>query len=120
MTLAWSVRALIGRVFGEYWKLSAPQEIVQGAEVDWWLVVRREPGALVLRAIRWFPGEAWLGYGCTEEELVQVGSLRPKGVPGFLYWKFLQPVHRRVFQALARHRVRRATQVQQAVERHSQ
>jgi hypothetical protein len=114
------VRALIGRVFGEYWKLSAPQEIVQGAEVDWWLVVRREPGTLVLRAIRWFPGEAWLGYGCTEEELVQVGSLRPKGVPGFLYWKFLQPVHRRVFQALARHRVRRATQVQQAVERHSQ
>ena len=40
---------------------------------------------------------------------VQVGSLRPKGIPGFLYWKLLQPVHRRVFQALAQHRVTHTT-----------
>jgi hypothetical protein len=109
LTLAWRVRALLGRLAGEHWKLTFPQEIVQGATVDWWLVVRRDPGTLVLRAIRWFPGEAWLGYRCTEDELVQVGSLRPKGIPGFLYWKLLQPVHRHVFQALARHRVTRAT-----------
>ena len=108
LTLAWRVRALIGRVVGEYWRLSSAQEVVQGAAVDWWLVVRRDPGTLVLRAIRWFPGEAWLGYRCTDEELVQVGSLRPKGISGFLYWKLLQPVHRRIFQALARHRVARA------------
>ena len=108
LTFLWRVRALIGRGVGEHWKLSSPTEIVQGAAVDWWLVVRRERGTLVLRAIRWFPGEAWLGYGCDEEELVQVGSLRPKGIPGFLYWTLLQPVHRRVFQALARHRVARA------------
>jgi uncharacterized protein YbjT (DUF2867 family) len=109
LPFAWRVRALVGRVIGEYWKLSSPQEIVQGAAVDWWLVVRRDRGMLVLRAIRWFPGEAWLGYRCSEEELVQVGSLRSKGIPGFLYWKLLQPVHRRVFQALARHRVTRAS-----------
>jgi hypothetical protein len=108
LTLAWRVRALIGRVVGEYWKLSSPRKLVQGAAVDWWLVVRRDPGTLVLRAIRWFPGEAWIGYRCTKDELVQVGSLRPKGIPGFLYWKLLQPVHRRVFQSLARHRVTRA------------
>ncbi len=109
LPFAWRVRALVGHVIGEYWKLSSPQEIVQGAAVDWWLVARRDHGLLVLRAIRWFPGEAWLGYRCSEEELVQVGSLRPKGIPGFLYWKLLQPVHRRVFQALARHRVRHAS-----------
>jgi hypothetical protein len=107
LTFAWRVRALLGRVVGEYWKLSRPTAIVQGATVDWWLVIRRGSGTLVLRAIRWFPGEAWLGYGCTEDELVQVGSIRPKGIPGFLYWKLLQPVHRRAFQALARHRVTR-------------
>ena len=50
LTFAWRVRALVGRVIGEYWKLSSPQEIVQGAAVDWWLVVRRDPGLLVLRA----------------------------------------------------------------------
>ncbi len=108
LTFAWRLRALIGRVVGEYWKLSSPKEIVPGAYVDWWRVVRRDPGTLVLRAIRWLPGEAWLGYRCDEEELVQVGSLRPKGIPGFLYWTLLRPVHRRVFQALARHRVARA------------
>jgi uncharacterized protein YbjT (DUF2867 family) len=109
LPFAWRARALVGRVIGEYWKLSSPQEIVPGAAVDWWLVVRRDRGMLVLRAIRWFPGEAWLGYRCSGEELVQVGSLRPKGIPGFLYWKLLQPAHRRVFQALARHRVTHAS-----------
>jgi len=29
LTLAWTVRALIGRVVGEYWKLSSPPAIVQ-------------------------------------------------------------------------------------------
>jgi uncharacterized protein YbjT (DUF2867 family) len=105
---AWKVRAFIGGIVGEYWKLGSPKEVVRGAAVDWWVVVRRDPGALVLRAVRWFPGEAWLGYGCGEDELVQVGSFRPTGVPGFLYWMLLRPVHRRVFHALARHRRRSA------------
>jgi uncharacterized protein YbjT (DUF2867 family) len=108
LAFAWKLRALLGRVTGEKWKLSHPQEIVRGAAVDWWLVARRDPGILVLSAVRWFPGEAWLGYQCTEHELIQVGSLRPKGIPGFLYWKMLQPVHRQVFRALARHRVTRS------------
>jgi uncharacterized protein YbjT (DUF2867 family) len=108
LALAWKVRALFGRVVGESWTLSRPQELVEGAAVDWWLVARRDPGKLVLRAIRWFPGEAWLGYGCADHELTQVGSLRPKGVFGYLYWKMLQPLHRQVFRALARQRVERS------------
>jgi uncharacterized protein YbjT (DUF2867 family) len=108
LPLAWKVRALLGRIVKEDWELGQPQEITAGAKVDWWLVARRDPGLLVLRAVRWFPGEAWLGYQCDEGELTQVGSLRPKGIPGFLYWKILQPVHRRVFRSLARHRVARS------------
>jgi len=108
LTFAWKVRALLGRVAREHWKLGLPQEIVQGAAVDWWQVARRDPGILVLRATHWFPGEAWLGYQCADHELIQVGSLRPKGIPGFVYWKLLQPVHRQVFRALARHRVARS------------
>ena len=108
LTFAWKVRALLGRVAREHWKLGLPQEIVQGAAVDWWQVARRDPSILVLRATHWFPGEAWLGYQCADHELIQVGSLRPKGIPGFVYWKLLQPVHRQVFRALARHRVARS------------
>jgi hypothetical protein len=106
---AWRVRAMLGRLVGERWNLSSTSAPVQGGTVDWWFVVRREAGILVLRAINWFPGDGWLGYRCTGDELLQVGVLRPKGVPGFLYWKLLQPVHRGVFQAQARHRVKRAT-----------
>lgn len=104
---AWRVRRLLGRVAGEYWKLGSAGEIVEGAAVDWWVVARRDPGRLVLRAVRWFPGEAWLGYAYGQRGLVQVGSLRPKGVPGLLYWTLLRPVHRQVFKMLARHRVDR-------------
>lgn len=108
LVLGWRLRAGLGRVAGEYWKLRSSRPVVQGAEVDWWVVVRREFGTLVLRALRWFPGDAWLGYRCIGDELIQVGSLRPKGIPGFFYWKLLQPVHRLVFEALARHRIARA------------
>ncbi len=110
LSLAWRVRAILGRAVGERWQLSVPERVVEGARVDWWVVVRRTPRTLILRARGWFPGEAWLGWECTEDELIQVGSLRPKGIPGFLYWKLLQPVHHRVFWLLARHRVARAAE----------
>ncbi len=108
LSLAWRARALLGELVGEHWVLGRPTELRTGEPVDWWTVVRREPGTLVLRAVAWTPGEGWLGYAVGDDELVQVGALRPKGLPGFLYWKVLQPVHTQVFRALARHRVRRS------------
>ena len=78
-----------------------------GVSVDWWVIARRRAGELVLRSVGWFPGEGWLGWRVDADELVQVGALRTKGVPGFLYWKLLQPIHRRVFALQARHRVTR-------------
>src|ERR1700728_4825210 len=82
LAVAWRVRAMLGRLVGERWRLSTKRQPVQGETVDWWLVARREPGTLILRAINWFPGEAWLGYRCSGDELVQVGALRPRGIPG--------------------------------------
>jgi hypothetical protein len=108
LPLAWRARALLGRLAGEKWNLRRPPVIAPEATVDWWRVARRDPGSLVLRSIDWFPGEGWLGYQVNERELIQVGALRAKGIPGFLYWKALYPVHRRVFRALAEHRVKRA------------
>ena len=87
--------------------MGKPRSLREGETVDWWTVTRRDSGTLVLRSSDWFPGEGWLGYRVDERELVQVGALRPKGVPGFVYWKVLQAVHRQVFTALARYRVER-------------
>lgn len=109
LALAWRVRRAVGLLFGERWRLRRATDIRPGERVDWWIVVCRRQRELVLHAFGWLAGDAWLGWRCDERELVQVGAFRPKGIPGFLYWKLLQPVHRRVFVMLARHRVERAT-----------
>jgi len=106
---AWRIRRALGFIFGERWHLHRASTLHPGEPVDWWIVVRRLHRELVLRGVGWLPGEAWLGWRCDERQLVQVGALRPKGTQGFLYWKLLAPVHHRVFVALARHRVERAS-----------
>ncbi|CAB4729029.1 unannotated protein [freshwater metagenome] len=105
---AWRIRMWIGRLFGERWRLRRPEAVEPDAAVDWWRVVERSPNELVLRAEGWFFGEGWLGWRVRNGVLVQVGILRPKGVVGFLYWKILQPVHRKVFRLQAEHRLVRA------------
>jgi len=109
LAFAWKVRALLGRLVGERWTLRSPPALLEGQTVDWWYVTRRDPGLLVLRAAFWFFGEAWFGYQFDERAIVQVGAFRPLGVPGFVYWKVLQPVHRKVFRALVHYRVRRVS-----------
>ncbi len=108
LVAGWRVRMALGRLAGERWPLRRPRRLEAGCEVDWWVVALRRRHALVLRALHWFVGEGWLGWEVHDDRLVQVGALRPKGVPGFLYWRLLQPVHRRVFEAQARHRLTRA------------
>ena len=108
LPLAWRTRARLGRLVGERWNLDRPHVMAPGEAVDWWRITRREPGNLILRSSDWFPGEGWLGYRIDDHCLIQVGALRSKGIPGFLYWKALQPVHRRVFRSLAVHRIRQA------------
>lgn len=101
----WQLRRLAGRLVGERWKLGRPGDgLVVGAAVDWWTVARLDHDALILRSRGWFPGEAWLGYELRADRLVQVGAFRPKGIPGLLYWKVLEPAHRVVFRRMARTR----------------
>jgi hypothetical protein len=106
----WRVRRWLGRLIGERWELTRPERVEAGATVDWWTVVERGPGRLVLRSDGWKPGEAWLGYEVLGGDVVQVGALRPRGLLGFCYWNLLGWLHRRVFRAMVRHRVRRAAQ----------
>jgi len=113
MAPLWQLRRALGRLMGERWSLARPAEVIDGADVDWWTVVDRTPGRLILRGRGWAPGEAWLGYAVDGDEVVQVGALRTKGVFGFLYWKVLVPVHLTVFRSLARHRVVRARRAPQ-------
>jgi hypothetical protein len=103
----WAARILLGRLAGERLRRRRPEALVEGALVDWWRVARTEPGVLVLRSVGWFPGDAWLGYRVREGALRQVAAFRPRGIPGFLYWKLLWPVHHLAFDYMARERVSR-------------
>lgn len=116
----WRVRVLAGRLLGERFALARPAGpteglLAPGTPVDWWTVVHHDADSLVLRGEGWFAGDAFLGYRVEgagaparpgPARLVQVGALRTRGVPGFLYWKLLTPVHHLVFRAMARRRVR--------------
>lgn len=104
----WRVRLVLGRLMGERGSLSTPTAIAPGAAVDWWTVADVGHDSIVLRATRWAPGEAWLGYEVAEDEVRLTAAFRPKGVPGLAYWKLLAPVHRAAFLAMARTRARRA------------
>jgi uncharacterized protein YbjT (DUF2867 family) len=104
----WALRLLLGRLVGERLRRGKPQRFEQGVLVDWWRIVRTEPGELVLRGVGWFSGDAWLGFRLKDGSLRQVAAFRPRGIPGFLYWKLLWPVHDYAFHRMARHRIRRA------------
>ena len=106
--VGWAGRLLLGRLVGERLRRRKPEVLEPGALVDWWRVARTAPGELVLRAVGWFSGDAWLGFRVMEGSLRQVAAFRPRGIPGFLYWKLLWPVHDLAFARMARHRIRRA------------
>jgi hypothetical protein len=101
----WIARLFLGRLVGERLRRHRPEAVVPGARVDWWRIVRVGSGELVLRSVGWFPGDAWLGYLARQGVLRQVAAFRPRGIPGFLYWKLLKPVHRVAFDRMARHRL---------------
>lgn len=106
--VGWAGRLLLGRLVGERLRREKPEFLEPGALVDWWRIARTESGELVLRGVGWFSGDAWLGFRVKEGSLRQVAAFRPRGIPGFLYWKLLWPVHDLAFDRMARHRIRRA------------
>jgi len=117
VAFGWRVRVLLGSLFGERFRLrrpfrplreagEPPGRLAPGTPVDWWTVVHHTDDELVLRGQDWFAGDALLGYRIDGDTVLQVGALRTRGVPGFLYWKLLTPVHHLVFSMMARRRAR--------------
>ena len=78
----------------------------QGDALDYYRVERLEPGHLLrlfseLRA----PGDGWMEWRVEPRPgngsiLIQTAFFAPRGLPGFLYWTLLSPVHSFVFHGL--------------------
>ncbi len=108
---AWQIRGVIDRLMGGVGLRRGrrdPDELRVGDALDFWRVEEIQAGVkLRLRSEMITPGEAWLQYDLEQIEdqkvlLRQTAFFAPKGLPGFLYWYVLYPIHSLVFSGLIR------------------
>jgi len=110
MNWAWKVRGVTDRLVGGIGTRRGrrhPSELFPGDALDFWrvLLADREndenSARLILSAEMKVPGEAWLDFEITEDELVQTATFRPRGLFGRLYWYSVLPFHLILFPRMA-------------------
>ncbi len=109
---AWQLRGRVDRLFGGPGMAGREESLHEGGILDFYRVEILRERFLRLQAELKAPGQAWMEWrvspresGCTLE---QTAFFAPKGLSGFLYWYLLNPVHRAVFERLAKALVRQA------------
>lgn len=107
MNWAWKFRGAVDRLFGGIGMRRGrrdPHALRAGDSLDFWRVVLadRVAGRLILYAEMRIPGEAWLEFQITEDELIQTATFRPRGLLGRAYWLLCLPAHSWLFPTMAR------------------
>ena len=116
----WKLRGFFDRLVGGpgLRGRTAAQALGEGDILDFYRVEALQPNRLVrLRAELKAPGLGWMEWHIRPQpegdlSLLQIAYFAPRGVPGFLYWYLLLPVHRLVFAGLMRAIARRAAAAQ--------
>jgi hypothetical protein len=116
----WKLRGFFDRLVGGpgLRGRTAAQALGEGDILDFYRVEALQPNRLVrLRAELKAPGLGWMEWHIRPQpegdlSLLQIAYFAPRGVPGFLYWYLLLPVHRLVFAGLLRAIARRAAAAQ--------
>jgi uncharacterized protein YbjT (DUF2867 family) len=104
----WRARALLDRLVGGVGMRRGrrdPNALLPGDALDWWRVEQVEPVHMVrLRAEMKLPGAGCLDFSADPAPggtlLRQTAYFQPRGLPGFLYWYGLYPVHRIIFKGM--------------------
>jgi uncharacterized protein YbjT (DUF2867 family) len=104
----WQLRGLMDRMIGGTGMRRGrrrPHELVVGDPIDFWRVEALEsPRLLRLRAEMKLPGRAWLQFEVQPDadgsRVEQTAFFEPDGLPGYLYWYAVLPLHRFVFPGL--------------------
>ena len=79
-----------------------------GDAIDYYRVEEIEENRLIrLHSKLCAPGEGWMEWRIVGSTLMQTAFFAPRGLPGFLYWYLLGPLHRLVFRGLIREIKRR-------------
>ncbi len=111
----WIIRGLIDRMIGGVGIRRGrrdPRNLRIGDALDFWRVEDVDTERLLLRAEMKLPGKAWLEFQVKSRdernELIQTAYFLPRGLPGFIYWYLLLPLHILIFRGMAREIIRRA------------
>lgn len=116
----WKLRGFFDRLVGGPGLRGrrADGELVEGDVLDFYRVEALEQSQLMrLKAELKAPGLGWMEWRIAPQSedgalLSQIAYFAPRGVPGFLYWYLLRPVHRLVFTGLIKAIARRAADIQ--------
>ncbi len=102
----WQLRGWMDRLFdGPGLRGPSDSSLKENSPVDYYRVEAIEPNRLLrlhseLRA----PGDGWMEWRVDAFKngslLTQTAFFAPRGLPGFLYWHLLDPLHRLVFRGL--------------------
>jgi len=109
MNWAWKLRGGMDRILGGTGIRRGrrhPTELFPGDALDFWRVVLSDPSGkparLILAAEMKMPGEAWLQFEITEDQLIQTATFRPRGLLGRAYWYAILPLHLFLFPHMAK------------------
>jgi uncharacterized protein YbjT (DUF2867 family) len=111
MNWAWKLRGLMDRLSGGTGLRRGrrhPTELNAGDALDFWRVVLADHDSspdsarLILAAEMKVPGEAWLQFEITKDELIQTATFRPRGLLGRAYWYAVLPLHWILFPRMAK------------------
>ncbi len=101
----WELRGYIDKlVGGDGLRIGRTQKgiIRAGDTIDFWhvLYANKEEGRLLLFAEMKLPGEAWLEFKVSGNNLEQTATFRPKGIWGHIYWYAVLPLHNFIFRGM--------------------
>lgn len=104
----WEFRGLLDQLFGGVGMRRgrrSEQDIRAGETLDFWrvLLANKEERRLLLYAEMKLPGEAWLEFHISENNvLTQTATFRPLGLLGRFYWYAVLPFHGFIFNGMIR------------------
>lgn len=101
----WRIRGFLDKLVGGVGLRRGrthPTKLAVGDALDFWRVLysNKDEGRLLLFAEMKLPGEAWLEFKFTNDQLEQIATFRPKGILGRLYWYSVYPFHGLIFSGL--------------------
>ena len=107
--LLWQLRGFLDKLAGGVGLRRGrkhPTEITAGESLDFWrvLLADKSQRRLLLYAEMKLPGEAWLEFKISEDNVVtQTATFRPWGLWGRLYWYAVLPLHGYIFPGMLKH-----------------